>query len=238
MFAAMKKIQQFKYKKRVTNVGYIFPLKKLAVEDIKFLRGGFRSASIQEDCFGEQIAIGDLCKNGTQLRDIVTKFLCHQAMPQGEKKGKPFCYGECAPSEACGLCINDEFAARLLRTRAFEDKEWKDTDRVTYMSYSNKEKDGERSQMSLLVKYRVHPKEFLDYFSRLCLEYFAHMAKLKNQKKAHADQERNLLLWDLVIDIDFSQNMNYTKRASAVVRYVLTPYVHRHLEIDTLRSRS
>jgi hypothetical protein len=146
VFASMKTKRQFRMKKGITNVEILFRWDQLTDEDINSIRGGFRRHSKEKgDCFGEKIAIGDLCKNGTQLKDIVTKLLCRQAMPQREKKGKPCCYGECAPSETCRKCIDDEFAARLLRINAFEDREWKDTDRVTYMSYSSKEKDGERS---------------------------------------------------------------------------------------------
>lgn len=106
----------------------------------------------------------------------------------------------------------------MYRSEALEkdqDSGWKPEDRMTYTSYSNK-KSLECTQMSLLYEHRVHPKDFVDYFTKVLGEYTKHLIKLKRQKHAHREQERNFLPSMLLIDIDFSQNFVYTDRQSAI----------------------
>lgn len=170
--------------------------------------------------FGKKfLTIGELCKNGTQVSDIVKRLLCFNAMPKGDSRGKQCCYGECDEESLCKECVDTEgFAKRIYRNNDLENKGWKPEDKMTYTSYSNT-KGGEEDevlQMSLLVKHRLHPSKFIDYFSKLSLEYCKHMAKLYREKHAHKEQERNFLVTDILVDIDFSQNFVYTDRKSAV----------------------
>lgn len=92
---------------------------------------------------------------------------------------------------------------------------WMPDDRMSYTTYSSK-KGEETSQMSLLYEVNVHPSKFLDHFSEQLGVYCKHIAKLRRQKHAHKEQDRNFLPEALTVDIDFSQNFVYTDRIHAI----------------------
>jgi hypothetical protein len=73
-----------------------------------------------------------------------------------------------------------------------------------------------KQQMSILYQYKVHPSDFLHYFSTSLMDYIYHIAKLRRQKHAHRDQDQNFLPSMLLLDIDFSQNFVYTARITSI----------------------
>jgi hypothetical protein len=73
-----------------------------------------------------------------------------------------------------------------------------------------------KQQMSILYQYKVHPSDFLHYFSTSLMDYIYHIAKLRRQKHAHRDQDQNFLPSMLLLDIDFSQNFVYTDRITSI----------------------
>lgn len=70
--------------------------------------------------------------------------------------------------------------------------------------------------MSLLYEHRVHPSEFLTYFSKMIMENVKHKAKLIRMKVAHRELEENLTISELIVDQDYSQNFDYTSRKTAI----------------------
>ena len=154
------------------------------------------------------------------MDDIVASVLCRSAMPSGDHIGKPACYGECKKESVCSSCFRPMgLMRRLYRKLEIEsDVEtggWTPMDSMLYTTYSNK-KGEESSQMSLLYEVKVHPSKFMDHFSEKPAEYCKHVAKLRRQKHAHKEQDRNFLPDALTVDRDFSQNFVYTDRIHAI----------------------
>ena len=165
------------------------------------------------------LSIGELCRN-VSGSNIVKRLLCSHALPDKDHRGYPNCYGECAKSELCKDCHNGNGGLRrLFRNQEMEKMDgpdgWKESDLVSYTSYSDK-KGADTSSMSLLYQHNVHPSQFVDYFNRISVEYAKHLSKLIRQKNAQREQERNMIPHILIVDIDFSQNFVYTDRKSAI----------------------
>ena len=141
-------------------------------------------------------------------------------MPKGDKRGKPTCYGECDKASYCISCLNaDGTISRLYRDADVEKNEltgWDLGERVSYTSYVKEDKHDTKQQMSILYQYKAHPTEFIHYFSTSLMSYIYHIAKLKRQKHAHREQDRNFLPSMLLLDIDFSQNFVYTDRITSI----------------------
>jgi hypothetical protein len=154
------------------------------------------------------------------MDDIVENVLCRRAMPTGDYIGKPCCYCECSKENICTSCIGPKgLMRRVYRNHKIENSietgGWGPEERMLYTTYSNK-KGEETSQMSLLYEVKVHPSKFIDHFAEQLGEYCKHIAKLRRQKHAHKEQDRNFLPDAITVDIDFSQNFVYTDRMHAI----------------------
>lgn len=131
------------------------------------------------------LSIGELCRNASGS-NIVKRLLCSHALPDKDHRGYPNCYGECAKSELCNDCHNGNGGLRrLFRNQEMEKMDgpdgWKESDLVSYTSYSDK-KGADTSSMSLLYQHNVHPSHFVDCFNRISVEYAKHLSKLIRQK--------------------------------------------------------
>lgn len=166
------------------------------------------------------LCIHELCSSGMSMDNIVENVLCRRAMPTGDYIGKPCCYCECSKESFCASCIGPKGVMRRVYRNikienSVETGGWSLEDRMVYTTYSNK-KGEETSQMSLLYEVKVHPSKFMDHFADQLGEYCKHIAKLRRQKHAHKEQDRNFLPEAITVDIDFSQNFVYTDRINAI----------------------
>ena len=154
------------------------------------------------------------------MEEIMERILCYQSMPKGDKRGKPACYGECDKAAFCIKCLNTNVTVnRLYRDVDVEKNEftgWDENERVSYTSCVKEDKHNIMQQMSILYQYKVHPSDFLHYFSTSLMTYIYHIAKLKRQKHAHREQDQNFLPSMLLLDMDFSQNFVYTDRITSI----------------------
>jgi hypothetical protein len=129
-------------------------------------------------------------------------------------------YGECDKALYCIRYLNvNRTVNRLKRDTDIEKNTvtgWDIDERVSYTSYVKEDKHETKQQMSILYQYKVHPSDFLHYFSTSLMDYIYHIAKLRRQKHAHRDQDQNFLPSMLLLDIDFSQNFVYTDRITSI----------------------
>ena len=117
------------------------------------------------------------------MEEIMERILCYQSMPKVDKRGKPACYGECDKAAFCIKCLNTNGTVnRLYRDVDVEKNEftgWDENERVSYTSCVKEDKHNIMQQMSILYQYKVHPSDFLHYFSTSLMTYIYHIAKLK-----------------------------------------------------------
>ena len=180
----------------------------------------FKCVRQVEVSYRRPLCVHELCCSGMSMGDIVENVLCRSAMPTGDYIGKPCCYCECSKESICTSCIGPKgLMRRVYRNHKIENSietgGWSQEDRMVYTTYSNKKGD-ETSQMSLLYEVKVHPSKFMDHFAEQLGDYCKHIAKLRRQKHAHKEQDRNFLPNAITVDIDFSQNFVYTDRMHAI----------------------
>jgi hypothetical protein len=189
----------------------------------------FRIISVFQVSWGKpRLSINELCKSGIRISEMINIMLCRNAMPKEHNRGKPLCYGECDKSNECKECfVGDTLSRLVVNVPIFKGVAidprflWKESDRMTYNSYSNKKKvDGEEEvkKMSLLIQHRVHPKTFLEYFMNQFKMIARHRATLARAKFAHQENDRNMLPTDLAIDVDFSENFGYSKKKKVQIQ--------------------
>jgi hypothetical protein len=94
---------------------------------------------------------------------------------------------------------------------------------MKWLSYETVEnEDGNMKSSNELREHVGSPSMFLDSFTRVFDQYRYHYLVTKVQKKAYADQERNLMPGQALIDVDFAENFQWEVRDAIQSAYYVT----------------
>ena len=97
------------------------------------------------------------------MNDIIKKVLCRDDLPKEDDRGNPKCYGGCRKGMHCTRCVVKEgIMKRNRRSDLFGNKLWEQDSRMTYTSYSSRERSKDvlvepNNQMSQVYQHSVHP---------------------------------------------------------------------------------